>query len=233
MKYLLSIVCLACIACNDLPLGQDQLYDRGDFAAQEIELVRINTLTVANQYATLGNSRNLIIGSDGEYQSRVLLTFAFTDTTYVGLDEIKLILQHNSDFHSDEISFSVHLLSAGFEESEANWYQRTKVEYWQTEGGDYDITPLVTSQAGTDSTIVYFNHTQLEAMKAAAGIILIPVDSGFVFFRSQESGYNPEIVLVKNEESYTIVTESDCHIVTGTVPPEPECRPVAVTPVEA
>ena len=128
MKYYLIIFCLACIACNDLPLGQHELYDRGDFAAQEIELVRINTLTVTDQYATLGNSRNIIIGSDGEYQSRVLLSFAFTDTTYVGLDEIKLILQHNTDFQSDEITFSVHLLEAAFEESEANWYQRTKVE---------------------------------------------------------------------------------------------------------
>ncbi len=222
MKYLLCILCLLYIACNDLPLGQDELYDRGDFAAQEIELVRINTLTLTDQYANLGTSRNLIVGTEGGYQARLLMSFAFPDTTYLGLDEIKLIFQHNDDFQSDEITFTVHLLDYGFDETEANWYQRTNVEYWQLEGGDYNTTPLVTAQAGADSTIVYFNFTQLEAMRAADGIILIPQDTGFVYFRSQESGYNPEIVLVKNEETYTIVTEADCHIVTGTPPSEIE-----------
>jgi hypothetical protein len=222
MKYLLCILLLACIACNDLPLGQEELYDRGDFAAQEVELVRINTLTVTTLYENLGSSRNTIVGMKDGYESRVLIQFAFPDTSYEGLDEIKLILQHNPDFQNDEITFTVHLLDEPFDEDEANWYQRTNVEYWQSEGGDYNATPIVTSQAGSDSTIIYFNYTQLEAMEASDGIILIPEDSGFVYFRSQESGYNPEIVLVKNEETYTIVTDADCHIVTGTPPSELE-----------
>jgi hypothetical protein len=222
MKYLLSLLSLACIACNELPLGQDELYGRGDFAAQEIELVRINTLTVTDPYACLGTSRNIVVGAQDGYQSRILIRFSFPDTTFEGLDEIKLILQHNSDFQNDEITFTVHLLNEAFEEAEANWLQRTTVEYWQAEGGDYNATPIVTSQAGDDSTIIYFNYTQLQAIEASDGIILIPQDSGFVYFRSKESGYDPEIVLVKNEESYTIVTDADCHIVTGTAPPELE-----------
>lgn len=219
MKYLLCIVSLACIACNDLPLGQEELYDRGDFAAQEVELVRINTVTVADPYARLGASGNIVVGMADGYESRVLISFAFPDTAFEGLDEIKLIFQHNEKFNNDEIPFTVHILEEPFEEDDANWYQRTTVEYWQTEGGDYSADPLVTAQAGTDSTIVYFNYTQFEAMRNADGIILIPQDSGFVYFQAVESGYAPEIVLVKNDESYTIVTEADCHIVTGPVPP--------------
>ena len=220
MKYLLCILALLYIACNDLPLGQDELYDRGSFAAQEIELVRINSLTATDLYARLGTSRNLVIGMEGGYESRILMQFAFPDTTYDGLDEIKLVLPHTPDFQNDEISFSVHLLDEVFDEAEANWYQRTTVEYWESEGGDFNATALATSQAGDDSTFVYFNYTQFEAIRASSGIILVPQDTGFVYFRARESGYTPQIVLKKNEETVTIVDEADCHIVTGTPPPE-------------
>jgi hypothetical protein len=206
------------ISCNDLPVGEDELNTRGDFDIIEITLERDNTLTEFDRYFKLGSSRNLMLGYNTEYEARILLDFSFPDTTYTGLDEIKLILKRNTTFDRDTITFSVHILSGEFEEATANWYQRTSNEWWDSAGGDYTVDSLRLVTVVHDSVVVNFNYSDYEEMAAAEGIILIPQDTGFVYFNARESGVYPEFIIVKNDEETAFTLNGDCSIITG---PEP------------
>jgi len=220
MKHtiLLFFLLLLFIGCNELPLGEDELNVRGDFNVQEVVLERDNSLTEFNRYFTVGTSRNLMIGKNNEYESRILLDFSFPDTSYSGLDEIKLILKRNIIFDRDTVEFSVHLLSGSFDESTANWYQRTSNEWWDSAGGDFTLDSLCLVTAVHDSIVIHFNYNELEAIQAAEGIILVPQDTGFVYFNARESGVYPEFIIVKNDDETSFTLEGDCSIITG---PEP------------
>ncbi|MBN2620164.1 hypothetical protein JXB22_03655 [candidate division WOR-3 bacterium] len=214
----LFLLVFAIIACNDLPVGEDELNARGDFDIQEILLPRYSTLTEFNRYFTVGSSRNLAIGKNDDYESRILLDFAFPDTTYTGLDEIKLILRRNLNLDEDTLVFSVHLLSGAFEEAVVNWYQRTNNEWWDSAGGDFTGDSLCCVTIVHDSVVVYFNNSQFADIQAAQGIILIPQDTGFVYFNAKESGVSPEFVIIKNEDETSFALAGDAYIITG---PEP------------
>lgn len=204
--------------CNKLPIGEDELNQRGDFEAQEFELTRYNTLTEYDKFAELGKSYNLIIGKNSDYESRLLLRFNFPDSSYQGLDEIKLILKRNKDFEGDTLKFSVHLVEHEFNEAEANWYLRTETDWWDSAGGDFKEDSLRLAEITGDSVVVRFNYLELEEIRAAEGLILIPEESGFAYFSSKESGTGPQFILEKNNEVTPIVLDADCHIMRG---PEP------------
>jgi hypothetical protein len=206
------------IACNKLPLGDDEFDLRGNFDAQEVMLTCENTLTEFNKYAAQGNSPTLIVGKNNEYEARVLLRFSFPDSQYQGLDGIKLVLRRNTTFDQDTIRFTVHLVSEEFYESDANWYKRTDIEYWDSAGGDYELDSLVSVVASGDSMVISFNYIQLEDIRVADGLILVPQEDGFIYYHAQESGYPPQFLLEKNEETVTIPIDADLYIITG---PEP------------
>lgn len=216
-KYTLLLVFFF-IFCNKLPIGEEEFNLRGNFDAQEVELLRYNTLTEFDKHFILGSSTNLVVGKNGDYESRILLKFNFPDSSYQGLDEIKLILKRNDNFHRDTVKFSIHLLDAKFEENKANWYQRTEEEWWEEEGGDFEEDSIRSGEIVGDSLVVKFNYIELDKIISADGMIIIPENSGFVYFYSRESGYAPQFILEKNDESISIPIEADCHIVTG---PEP------------
>jgi hypothetical protein len=219
MKKEFILLFLFLICCNELPIGEEELNSRGDFDALELELKRYNTLTEFNKYATLGKSDNLVVGKGEGYESRILLIFDFPDSSYHGLDEIKLILKRNDIFHKDTIKFSIHLLKGDFDETEANWYKRKSDSWWEVEGGDYEEDSIRLVEVKGDSIIAKFNYIELEKIQNAAGMIIIPQDnSGFVYFSARESGTAPEFILVKNDVVTSIPIQADCHILTG---PEP------------
>jgi len=206
------------ICCNELPIGQEEFDLRGDFNAQFVELSLYNSFTESNKYAMLGNSFNLIVGRNSDYESRILLKFDFPDSSYQGLDEIKLILKTNGDFNNDDLTFSLRLLDADFEEDKANWYFRTEEEGWQTPGGDFQADSLRLGETSEDSLVIMFNYIELEEIRSADGLIIIPENSGFTHFYSGEGGFPPQFILVKNDNVTSIPLEADCHIVTGHVP---------------
>ncbi|MBA7549354.1 hypothetical protein ES705_41834 [subsurface metagenome] len=218
MKKSILLILLFFIYCNELPIGEDEIGLRGDFDAYDIELPVFNTFTEYNKYACLGGSRNLIVGKNQEYESRILLKFDFPDSTYQGLDEIKLILKRNDNFHRDTINFSIHLVNVDFEENGANWYQRTNSEWWENEGGDFQEDSIRAGEIAGDSLIIEFNYIELEEIMAADGMIMIPEDTGFVYFYSDEGGNAPQFIIEKNEVVSPIPLDVDCHIVTGTEP---------------
>ena len=105
-----------------------------------------------------------------------------------------------------------------FDEGDANWYQRTSSEWWDSAGGDYDTVALREVMVTGDSVVVNFNYSDFEKIRDADGIILIPRDTGFVYFNANESGDAPVFVIIKNEDQTTFSLVNDCYIVTG---PEP------------
>ncbi len=205
------------VFCNKLPVGEDEIKVRGDFDAQFIELTPVFKFTESKNIP-LGASSNLIIGKNSEYESRILLQFDFPDTSIEGLDEIKLILQRNLKFKEDTITFSIHLLTTPFNETEATWHLKTISETWSTDGGDFEEDSLRFGEVREDSLVVSFNYIELEQIRSAQGLIIIPQDSGFVGFYSRESGVAPQFQLVKNNVTTSVPIEADCHILTG---PEP------------
>ena len=218
MKRYIPFIVILFICCNELPIGEEQFDIRGDFIAQELELPLHNTLTEFDSYQNLGSSLNLIVGKNNDYESRILLEFDFSDTSYQGLDEIKLILRRNTNFNNDTMKVSIHLLDNAFDESEANWFKRNINDWWDSAGGDFDNDSLRLVETKGDSLVMTFNYIELEEIINAEGLIIIPVDTGFNYFRSKESGYTPQFLLVKNDVVTTVQLDDDCHILTG---PEP------------
>jgi len=218
MKRYAVLAVLLLICCNELPIGEEEYNIRGNFDAQELELTLNNTLTESDPYAYLGKSPNLIVGQNNDYESRILLKFDFADTSYQGLDEIKLIMRTNLNFNNDTIRVSIHLLVHEFDEEQANWFQRMSGEHWESEGGDFDDDSLRFAELKGDSLLITFNYIELDEIISADGMIIIPVDSGFSHFYSKEGGYAPKFLLIKNDVTTSIQLSDDCHIVTG---PEP------------
>lgn len=218
MKRYIILFIVAFICCNELPIGEEEFDLRGDFDAQEIILPLHHTLTEFDSYLSLGNSDNLIVGQNDDYESRILLEFNFSDTSYQGLDEIKLILYMNEDFHNDTLRVSIHLLENEFDETGANWFKRNIDDWWENEGGDFNSDSLRLVEIKGDSAVITFNYIELEDIINADGLIMIPIDSGFTYFHSKESGTAPQFMLVKNDVVTSIILEDDCHILTG---PEP------------
>lgn len=202
------------IFCNKLPIGEDELNLRGNFKSQSIELPLYASLTEYKNIP-LGSSANLILAKGNGYESRILLKFNFPDTAYQGLDEIKLLLFRNNIFYKDTIKFSVHLLTNSFTETEANWYKRSNTEPWDSGGGDFEKNSLKFGEITGDSVLVRFNYIELNKIKAAKGLIIIPEDSGFSGFYSREGGTAPSFQLVKNGVVTSISIGADCHILTG------------------
>lgn len=218
MKKFIPLIAFLLLNCNELPIGEEQFDLRGDFIAQEIELQLLNTLTEFDLYPNLGLSHNLIVGKNDSYEARILLEFDFPDTSYQGLDEIKLILRTNTDFHNDTIRVSIHLLTNEFDQAEANWYKRNNNDWWDSAGGDFESDSIRLVETKGDSLIITFNYIELEEIMDAEGLIIIPVDSGFCYFRSQQALDEPGFLLVKNDVVTSIQLIGDCHILTGFEP---------------
>ncbi len=215
MKKLVFLFTFVIITCNDLPIGEQEFDLRGNFQAQYVELEFYNSLSFYDRFAKLGASLNLIIGKNVDYESRILLEFNFPDTTYQGLDEIKMILKVNSDFKNDTIAYSLHLLTTDFEENHTSWLIKDETTYWDSAGGDFDSDSIRYGIISGDSLIIRFNYLELARIQDAEGVILIPRDTGFVHFNSDEALNGPKFILVKNDETITVPLKADCHIVIG------------------
>jgi len=212
-----AIFCLLLVACNELPVGDDELRVRGDFEPQFIELSRFSTFT-EHKEVNAGTGLNLVFGMNEEYEARTLFSFEFPDSSYQGLDEIKLILILNGEFNNDTIAFSIHLLDEGFSETEVTWKDRSIDELWETPGGDFDSDSIRFGVVEADSIVLYFNYLELAQIQAAEGMIIVPRDTGFCYLSSKEAGKAARIALKKNDVTIPILAEMDCYIVTG---PEP------------
>jgi hypothetical protein len=217
MNRYLPLFFILVLACNELPVGGDELRTRGDFDPQFLELNLFSSFT-EYKGVNSGTSFHVVFGANDEYQARTLLSFEFPDSSFTGLDEIKLILKIDGDFDNDTLAFSVHLMDVEFVESEAVWTKRTNSEPWQTPGGDYESDSLRYGVVEADSVILYFNYLELAQIQDAEGMIIVPRGEGFCYLHSKEFGDAPRLELKKNDINLAITAAADCYIVTG---PEP------------
>ncbi|UCD05971.1 MAG: hypothetical protein JSV98_01695 [candidate division WOR-3 bacterium] len=215
-RYMLAIVVIF-IACNELPVGGDELRQRGDFNPQFIELSLFSTFTEFKNVNT-GSAINLAFGMNAEYESRAMIVFDFPDSTYEGLDEIRLILSIRDNFNNDTVPFSIHLMDIEFSEYEADWTRRNLDEPWTTPGGDFDSDSIRYGIAQGDSVVLYFNYIELEQIQEARGIMIVPRDTGFCYISSREGDHPARFVLEKNDVTIPAFADADCHIISG---PEP------------
>ncbi|KPK64831.1 hypothetical protein AMJ83_01245 [candidate division WOR_3 bacterium SM23_42] len=211
-KYV-PLLLIIFLGCNERPIGDI----RGELTPRVLELSTFTTFT-EDKNVPLGSSANLIFGMGDGYESRALIKFQYGDTSYTGLDEIKLMMRLNDEFENDTLAFSIHILNDGFVESEANWSRRNFNDTWQTPGGDFETDSLRAGIVEGDSIVLYFNYVELEEILLSEGIIIITHDTGFVHFESKEGGDGPKLLLVKNDATVSVFAEADCHIVLG---PEP------------
>ncbi len=217
MKRYILIILLIFLACNDLPLGEDELRQRGEFNPQFLELNLFSTFTEYKNINT-GSAANLVFGKNAEYEARAMLVFDFPDSTYLGLDEIRMILNIRNSFNNDTVPFSLHLMDVEFSEYEADWTRRNLDVPWTTPGGDFNSDSIRYAIAQGDSVVLYFNYIELEQIQAAKGIMIVPRDTGFCYISSRE-GENPaRMILEKNDVMIPAFAEADCHIING---PEP------------
>jgi len=221
MKKNLLWLFLIFVACNELPIGEEQLNLREDFTAQFVEFSPYVTLTKYKNI-TLGASNNLILGKNSDYESRILLKFNLPDSLDQGFDEIKLILHRNNNLENSTVKFSIHLLTNSFEETQATWVKRTSEEVWSTNGGDFEPDSIRLGEINSDSLVVWFNYNELEMIKSSEGLIIIPEDTGFVGLYSKEGSIAPKFYLIKNGVVTSISVQHDCHILTGFEPAQHE-----------
>lgn len=214
----LNLIIILLFNCNKLPLGEDELEVRGGFATDTLRL-EIFVSSTEFKNIPVGTSQNLVLGKNDIYESRILLKFNFPDTTYSGLDEIKLTLYRNTLFRFDTISIGIYLLNSDFTEGEATWYEKSNTEPWQNPGGDFEIDSLRFCKVNGDSLIVWFNYIDLSKIMNSKGLILIPHSDGFCFFHSREGGKAPTFKVVKNGVVNGIPLGSDCHIIKADTTP--------------
>jgi len=217
MRKYLWLCAVVVLYCNKLPIGDDEMNQRGGFEGQVLELQTINSFT-ENKKIALGTSGNLVIGKGDNYESHIILKFTFSDTSFEGLDEIKLVMRINSSFDNDTVPVGIHILTNSFTEDEATWEKRSNTAGWDSAGGDYEEQPLRNGVIIGDSMVVYFNYVELNRIKTAQGIILIPQDSGFAYLYSREGGHATTFQLVKNGEVAVYSTTGDCHVLNGPLP---------------
>ncbi len=217
MKYALFFACIVMLSCNELPIGDDELRQRGDFVPQFLELTLFSTFTEYKNLNT-GSALNLVFGKNAEYESRTMLLFDFPDSSYQGLDEIRLIMNINGEFNNDTVPFSLHLMDEDFSEYESDWTRRNLDENWATPGGDFNGDSVRYGIAQGDSVILYFNYLELEEIQAASGIMIVPRDTGFCYIYSREGGRPARIILEKNDVTIPAFVEADCHIINGAEP---------------
>jgi hypothetical protein len=217
MNKYLWLCAFVALSCNKLPVGEEEMNQRGDFEGQILELQTLNSFTESKKIAC-GTSSNLVIGKGRGYESRVILKFTFSDTSFEGLDQIKLVARINSSFDNDTLPVGIHILTKSFTEGEATWDKRSHTEGWDSAGGDYEAQPLRSGVIKGDSMVVYFNYIELNRIKASQGIILIPRDSGYTCLYSREGGHAATFQLVKNGEVSVYNATSDCYIINGPMP---------------
>ncbi len=206
------VISILALGCNKLPLGEEELNERGDFEAITINLPLYASFT-ESKAIPLGTSQSLILGKDSKYQSRIILKFNFSDTTYQGLDQIKLIIYRNNNFNNDTMPFSIYVLTSEFSETDATWYKKDNTDLWTNPGGDFEIDSLRWGEIKSDSCVVFFNYIDLGKMNKGKGIILIPEDTGFCALYARESGKPSRFQIVKNGVVTSIPLQADCHII--------------------
>jgi hypothetical protein len=205
------------LSCDKTPVGYSEL-ERDISEATFIEL-RTTDRSCYGKHTPLGNTSYLVLGKNANYQSRVLIQFALSDTLLDSVQSIKLALYPK--LHK-EIKFKIHpvIKASEWRQAHATWLRMDENVPWLTDGGDYYPTVLAETTLTPDSCIIDLKLNKLDSLvNYASGIILVPDDtsSDFAMLYAREYGSNKPAIIYQfvNYNEIYYATE-DCHIIDTT-----------------
>lgn len=199
-------------ACNTLPVGEDGI---GRIPRTDSLIILPDSGTGIARHAVLGAADTMILGRDGNYVSRVLISFALPDSALDSITRAELIL-HPAD--STRMRFVCHPCSVEWSAGAATWRVADSATQWLNPGGDYYSEEACRGVLAGDSLVIELGLGILPRLiREAYGIILLPLDTGFVRL---SSGFTiagaPRIRLywgAERKETRTINATEDAHII--------------------
>lgn len=202
--FLLTLIILS---CNSSPVGFDQL-DRELTEPVSHEFYP-QASACYEKYIANGSSSSLILGQNREYESRVLLLFPLVDSALDLVTEVRLVLYTK---RQSDITFNVHIVSEAWQENGATWVRTDSAGYWLKPGANFSESSIGQGQIAEDSTTVILNNLD-SLVRYGEGIILIPQDTGFGFFYSDETGNKPKIVFKYPDQERSFQALADASII--------------------
>jgi len=204
------LVTLLAVGCTTLPTGFDQLGPPPE--SRTITLLP-DSLDSYSKYVPLGDAAELLLGRDDQYQSRVLIKFPVKDSALDSVTTVQLVL-YPAD--SGLVPFVIRPCSTNWSTAAVTWRMADSVVQWLTPGGDYWHLDLAQDTLTKDSLIINLDRRYLDTLvRSAYGIILFPLDTGFIHLRSSTATGTPPRLrftfLDNGKRTYT-ATE-DAHIV--------------------
>ncbi|MGC8797658.1 MAG: DNRLRE domain-containing protein [candidate division WOR-3 bacterium] len=206
----LGITVLLFLACNTLPVGFDQLTNLPETGTLEL---LPESLDSYGRYIPLGYADYLILGRDGQYESRILIKFPLKDSALDSVRSIRLVL-HPID--SISVDFVIHACSTDWNTGAVTWVLADSATRWFTPGGDLWEFTLGTGRLAKESTVVELDRGYLHLLvRQSFGIVLIPGDTGFCAVTNMtDARAGPRLVLTYlNGRERVFYPSGDAHIV--------------------
>ena len=198
---------LILLSCDSSPVGFDQL-DR-ELAEPVSQEFYPQASASYEKYFANGSSSSLILGRNREYESRVLLLFPLVDSALELVTEARLVLYTK---RQRDIAFNIHIVSEAWQENGVTWVRTDSAGYWFLPGANFFETSIGQGQIAEESTIVFLSNID-SLVRHAEGIILIPQDTGFGFFYSDETGNKPKIVFKYPDQERNFYCLADASII--------------------
>ncbi|MDH5684459.1 MAG: DNRLRE domain-containing protein [candidate division WOR-3 bacterium] len=179
---------LIILSCDRSSVGFDQL-DRE--LAEPVPIILKPTAAASyGRYIANGFSSNLILGKNPQYESRVLLKFNLPDSALEQVTEVKLIIYTRRQAN---LNFNVYRILEEWNPFAATWYRPDSLFYWFSPGGYFSEASIGSGQITEESTVVIINDV-ISLVRNSYGLILIPQDTGFGLFYSNETGNRPKLI---------------------------------------
>lgn len=216
--FLLLVSCfllLTIFSCDKTPVGYDEL--ERDVSAPVFNTFRASARFCYGKYVPLGGADYMVLGKNGEYESRILIQFPIDTLTISGITSLKLVI-YPKNYNS--ISFSIYSIMkiSEWQEGSVIWNRAYEGQPWITNGGDYYPRLLANVSLSTDSCVIpiAINQGLLDSLKNYSnGIILIP-DTGnsFATINSRSiTSKAPKIVFEYGSTIKSFTASYDAHIV--------------------
>ncbi|MFO7675589.1 MAG: hypothetical protein R6X12_04680 [bacterium] len=212
-RLALALLMLAATGCNTLPVGEDGL---GRIPSTDSLVVALDSSAGFIRYTPLGAADTMLLGRDDQYVSRALIKFALPDTSFDSLTQAQLILYPTD---STRMAFVAHPCSVDWRADAATWRIADSSTHWLNPGGDYLTREACrgTFVAG-ESLVIELDRSLMPVLLSESyGVILLPLDTGFVGLSSAfSSATAPRILLywgAEKKSTRTITASEDAHII--------------------
>jgi hypothetical protein len=214
-RQLLALLALLAAGCNTLPVGEGGL---GRIPATDSVIITPDSTAGFARYTPLGSADTMLLGRDGQYVSRVLVKFGLPDTALDSITRVELVLYPTD---STRMAFVCHPCSVDWRADAATWRVADSSTHWLRPGGDYRALEICRDTLRGESLVVELDPGLMPTLvRESFGIILLPLDTGFVGLNSGFSGTTaPRVRLYWGAQQKTtriITAGEDAHIIDTT-----------------